>query len=312
MLRRLPWIVGFGVLLGAGRPAPKYPKLASMMDANKVYRAHRLVINLVTEKPDDTDIQAMYGAVLSMGGQYADAVSAFDLAVGSDWYERRGIPYHASALAAVGRSVEAEALRDEYAFARMKRNDASLNLGAEVVKDHLAGGRSDLAVERARALTLQFPSSPRTFGSLAAALVANGEIDEAAWCLQRAELLGNTEIFPIDMARMEWMIAVGDYRGAWDIHVDYYRKRRFDPRLWRQRLELLRLMGDPEECLMVARQARFAWALDPQFELEASRCASDAGEQEEAKDRVQALFPAYSAHPDVRARAEELGIADLL
>ena len=39
-------------------------------------------------------------------------------------------------------------------------------------------------MERARALNDQFPSSPRTFGSLAEALVANGEIDEAAWCLQ--------------------------------------------------------------------------------------------------------------------------------
>ena len=280
-----------------------------MMDANKVYRAHRLVITLVTEKPDDTDVQAMYGAVLAMGGQYADAVSAFDLAVGSDWYERRGIPYHASALAAVGRSVEAEVLRDEYALAGMKRDDASP--GDAEVRDHLAGGCPDLAVERARALNDQFPSRP-CLCSPAEALVANGEIDEAAWCLQRAELLGNTEIFPIDMARVEWMIATGDYRGAWDIHVGYYRKRRFDPRLWRQRLELLRLTGDPEECLMVARQARFAWALDPQFELEASRCASDAGEQEEAEARIRALFPAHSAHPDVRARAEELGIADLL
>ncbi|HCH65575.1 MAG: hypothetical protein CL927_11485 [Deltaproteobacteria bacterium] len=283
-----------------------------MMKTNKIYRAHRLVIDLLTANPDDPDLHAMYAAVLVKGGQYGDAVHAFDGAKGSEWYEERGLPFHATALAKIGRVEEAARLRREFELAGRKQSVAALNIGLEVVDDYIAGGRGDLAVERARLLITEFPNSPRTFGGLAAALVADGQLLEASWCIERAKTLGNTEIFPIEMARIEWLIAMGEYSAAWELHRDYYRKRRFDTRIWRQRLELLRRTGDPIECRAVADQARFQWSLDPQFYLEASRCESDLGDDAAAKERVRALLPAYAEHPDVRARAERLGISDEL
>ncbi len=299
-------------LMGAGSSQPSYKKVMDLLRAGKLYRAHRTVVDELTDNPDNADLHAAYGAVLSKGGRYADAVDAFEFGYGSTWYEYRGIPYHASALAELGRSEEAAVLRAEYTATQDHMANAGLNSGLAMVTDYLEGGRPDLAVERARELVLQFPNSPRSFAGLAEALVAAGEVDEASWCFLRAGKLGNTDVFPIQMARVRWLIELGEYDRAWEVHSIIHRKRRLEIRAWADRLELLRLLGDLTTCRATARMKRYEWALDPHFHIQASLCESELGDMEAAQGWVRSLLPAHAGHPTVRERAEVLGMADEL
>jgi tetratricopeptide (TPR) repeat protein len=296
-------------LMGAGGSQPAYKTVMDLLRSGKLYRAHRAAVDEMTDNPDDSDLHAAYGAVLSKGGRYADAVDAFELANGSAWYEYRGIPYHASALAELGRSVEAAALRAEYTATQPHMDRAGLNSGLASVTDHLEGGRPDLAVDLAREILLDFPNSPRSFAGLAEALVATGEIDEASWCLLRANALGNTNVFPIQMARIRWLIAMEEYGRAWELHSIIHRKRRLEIRAWADRLELLRLLGDLATCRATSKMKRYAWALDPHFHVQASLCESELGDMEAAQGWIRSLLPAHAAHPMVRARAEAIGMA---
>lgn len=261
----------------------------------------------LTANPDDSDLHAAYGTVLAKGGRFAEALVAFELSAGGDWYEQSGLPAHATALAHVGRSPEAVALRTSFELAGGRPAGASLGVRLSQVQDHLDGGRPELAVALAEAAVDEFPGSPLSFAALSEARTAAGDLDGAGWALLRGEALGAAGSRYLRLARMRWLVGVGDYPAAWEISEAFRVRLPNDTRLWADRMRIQRLWGYPEDGLRIALLDRFAWGQDPRFVLEAARCARAAGEPDLARTMVDALLPHHGAHPEVAALAAELG-----
>jgi len=296
------------MILGGIAAADVPQQALNLLRHGKLRRAHRAVLDGLYESPDDPELQAAYGAILTKIGRNAEAVVAFDLATGSSWYEMSGIPFHARALAQVGRSEEAVQLRSEFELAGRRKPAASLGVRTGQVEDHVVGGRPGLAVEVALRATEEYPTSPVAFAALVEAYVAAGELDEAGWALLRGESFegaGNTHM---RMARMRWHIEMGDYDAAWDISEDYRRKRMHDSRLWADRARIHRLRGQPGDGYRIAMFDRFSWGLFVELRLEGSLCAEAMGDMEAAKEILAPLVAGYSGHPEVAERMKELGL----
>jgi tetratricopeptide (TPR) repeat protein len=298
------------MILGGIAAAEAPQQALNLLRHGKLRRAHRAVVDGLYETPDDADLQAAYGAVLAKGGRNAEAIVAFELAAGSAWYEASGIPFHARALAQVGRSEEAVQLRSEFELAGGRRPGASLGVRTGQVEDHVLGGRPDLAVEVALRATEEYPTSPVAFAALVEAYVAAEDLDAASWAVLRGESFEGSRSSQMRMARMRWHIEMGDYDAAWDISEDYRRKRIHDSRLWADRARIHRLRGQPGDGYRIAILDRFSWGLFIDLRLEGSLCAEAMGDPEAARQIMAPLIAGYSGHPDVAARLVELGLVN--
>ena len=300
-------LVGLGL---AAQPArAEVPRRAlQLLRQGKLRRAHRAVVDLMHARPDDPEVHAAYGAVLQVGGRDAEALVAFELGIGSKWYESTGITFHAKALAQVGRSEESTALRREFEVAGGRKPAASLGVRIAQTEDHIVAGRPWLAVEAGRQGVEQFPASPLAFAALTEAYLAAGELDEATWALLRAESLGAAGTASVRLARMRWHIAMEQFDEAWAISENLRGKRMNDVRFWTDRAHILRRTGDLGSCLTVVRLERFAWGSAAALRREASYCAEEAGDRALAIELMEPLADGYYTHPDHVRRLDELGI----
>jgi len=301
-------LAGLLMIVGTTASAEMPTEVLRMFRSGKLRRAHRKVLDGLETRPDDPELHAAYAAILQKGGRFAESLVAFEFAKGSEWYESQGIPFHATALARVGRSEESVVLRSEFELAGGRKPAASLGVRTSQVEDHILGGRPELAVEVAEAAVEQFPASPVAFAALTEALTAAGRVDEAGWALIRGESLGASGSTSVRMARMRWHIGMEDYAAAWDISEEFRAKRHMDFRLWADRARIRRLQGDAHACLTIINLPRFEWGLAPEMALEGSRCAEILGDRDGAVLFVEKLVAGYGDHPEVAARMAELGI----
>ncbi len=305
-------LVAMGTLAASGAAKTQDPSRAAFIDALKSMKrgmtrvAHDRVIAALEESPDDANLHAMFGAVLVAGALYPDAVTAFDFATGSKWYERAGASYHASALAHVGRSADAVQLREEFMETYVSDPDGRLDGRFRQIQDHLDGGHSDLAVELARETVAEFPASTRAFTYLAEALIAADELDEAGWWLILADTDESRGGLPLQRAHFHWLLANHQRVLTQDLADSYGGRILRNPEYWVDRARGMRIEGSFDECLFHLEQAELAWGMDPALRLEASRCAEGAGDLDRARELALELAAFYPEHPRVVERLEEL------
>jgi len=309
-VRRVVWTAAVFLMLGAG---PRHGSggatavVLQLLRRGQVRLAHRQVVDRLTANPDDADLHALYGAVLEQMGHHSDADMAFRLALGSDWYEARGLGYHAAALAHLGRPEESVAIRQGIELTGVRAEGAELGIRLKQVEDLLAGGRPDLALELGEAMVGEFPSSPLTHAQLVEVLVELGQVDLAGWHLIRAESLGASGSKRVLLARARWLMAAGAYRSAWDITEGMRRKNPHDVQLWSLRMRILRLWGRADDAVLIAELDRFITRRDPIFLLEAARCYVSIGDLSAALAIRDELMVLYGDNPNVQALDVELG-----
>jgi len=307
-------IGGMSALLLTGAMPPGETAGASvvvlqLLRRGQVRLAHRQVVDQLSANPDDPDLHALYGAVLQQMGHHSDAAEAFRMGLGSGWYESRGLPYHASALANLGDSERAFELRQSFELAGVRPDEASLGTRLKQVDDHLAGGRPGLALRLCEQLLGQFPASPLGHAQMAVVQVAVGNVDLAGWHLLRAEALGASGSKRVRLARASWLNAVSAYKSAWQITEDLRARNPHDVELWSLRMRILRGWDRAEDAVLIAELDRFTSRRDPVFLIEAARCYAAAGDLAQARAMRDELMVLYARHPFVQDLSDELDAA---
>lgn len=307
-------IVGMGSLLLTGAAPPVGSAgstlvVLQLLRRGQVRLAHRRVVDQLTLNPEDADLHALYGAVLQQMGHHSDSDVAFRMALGSDWYESRGLPYHASALAILGEAERAFELRQSFELAGVRPDEASLGTRLKQVDDYLAGGRPELALEQGEHLLGEYPASPIAHAEMALVQVALGDIDLAGWHMLRAEALGAAGSKRVRSARATWLTAVGAYSSAWKITEELRMRNPHDAVLWSLRMRILRMWNRAEDAVLIAELDRFKNRRDPTFLVEAARCYAAAGDLALARGLRDELLIRYSRHPHVQALSDELDVA---
>lgn len=270
--------------------------------------AHRQAMDVVTANPRDPDLHAVLGAVLVEGGQPADALQAFGDAPGSGWYETRGLPYHARALALSGRCVEAAALRGGYEVAGRRPPSASLGIRLAQLDDLRMCGDAVQAEVNAvvDSLLAEYPGAGSSWAAAAQVAIDAGRVDEAGWLLVLAAEADGQTTSRTRMARAEWALAAGFPADAWTVTESLRRSLPHDAELWALRMRILRALDQPEAAVAMAELERFAWSDDPRLRVQEVWARMETGDLDGARLVLHRLQDTVPQHPDVLALGELL------
>ncbi len=294
--------LGLWLLAGAGFAAPGAAVLRAIR--MKQYRLANIAIRDELDAiPDDADLHALHGLVLSHLGQYVDAASAFQFGLGSRYYERDGLEAHAETLRALGEGARAAELRRQRRLYEGTSDGRDLGLLLGMVDDYRSVGDLAAAEEAAWQALAVYPRSSAAHAFKADLALDRGEFADAEFHLWLAGLSGPPMVRSMLVeARLE--LALGNLQGATrciDSALDK-NPRNIQVRAWR--VELLRQEGRLDEALALLSMKRYALQEYPQMlALEAMTCW-DLGQRAEALELLARAEALYSAHADVRvARA---------
>ena len=260
----------------------------------RVRLAHQQAMEAVTTDPSP-DNHAVYAAVLARSGFYADAVEQFKWALGSSWYESRGIDQHAKALSKLGRHHEAIQLRLENFVA----SNESLPALHDSAEDYIALG----LVHEAEDLLFQAmainPTTVRTHLLMA----------------ELARLRGDDPGFHLWLAsRSPAGSSAGRWAAAWEklrlgeLSDSELRPLRagqlHNPEATRLRLSLMRNNGDQAEAISIVEGNQFSFHDDPDLHTIIAHLYIDENRTTEAE---ALLVDARSRYPDHSGLSEALG-----
>lgn len=278
----------------------KVPILVTrLLNKDQVRLAHQEVTKLLVNNPDDPELHAAYGGVLSRSSLYPDAVQAFGDSLGSTWYERRGLGYHADALAQVGRGDEAAELRlSQLVNVNDPESKRALSIRGSAIEDRIVSGDLGKAMDEASELTLDFPDFGYAWVQLAWVQLELGMLDDVDWSLFQADRLGERQMLRRSMVRSESMARQGRLWRAF-AEVEHHKSDHFkNAEYWAHRIELLRRIGTPEDGLMTTELDRFNYQQHPTFTAARAGCLADLGRTPEA---LALLTEALEGHPNNRA-----------
>ena len=286
------WIFG-GLLLAAGASAaPQIYPFQAQLKVGQLRSAMAGIRAAIDRNPDEPDLFAWLGIAVARAGAYAEALPAFELAVGSEIYDQQGIAFHADALRATGQPERAAALRRERLVDVDLEDDSAL-LWIGIAEDLEAAGDLEGAWEAMSWAESVAPSSANMLAAKAELELQLGEPDEAAASLWLASLSGGgpgvrERLAGCRLARQEGDLAEAS-RALGRTGVGHRKSR-----LGIYQAELLREAGAPARCLEMLDQPRFLDRERPIYLAVRMACAAEAGELAEAKtlrDHAMRIYP---------------------
>lgn len=253
------------------------------------------------DNPDDADLHAWAGIAASRSGLFSDAITEFELALGSEVYDVHGISAHANALRVVGRGEEAAALR-EAQIAIQTREDDESQLWLGMVDDYRYAGDYGSAYDAAwKAISLA-PGSGLAYAVLADLELDLGHDEEARYDLWIADRLGgNTVRSHVVRARMS--IADGDLELAY-LQLNINRLARRNQILGAMQAEILRRQGDANGALGLLSMPRYTDKDQPYMMAEWMACYAQTGDLENARSLRARGLALYPTDPNIAAAAQ--------
>jgi len=306
--RKLAVALAFPLVLLQASPASAGvpPLLARDLKRGQVRMAHRNAVDQLTTNPDDPDLHALFGAVLSKAGYYSDSVNAFTFAQGSEWYDVDGMPYHADALRHAGYGKEAALLRKVILDSGPKKSGWSITVLINLVDDYRAAKDMSAAWETADQLLGWYPGSPLTWATIADLYIDEGDLDSAWMALFEGDRMIGRTSFRTHLVRARLFLAEGLFEEAWAATEAVPRGRYRDYSFWAFKAEIQRQEGFPEDAVMTIEQDRFKYQNDPDMSLVLARSYRDMGDLDRAREIALEAARFYPARTDVVGLAEEL------
>lgn len=273
-----------------------------------LYRSAAARLRALLElEPDNSTYHALLGQAWSKEGEYADALACFTFAQGDLFYETFGIGQHADTLRALGRPLEAAALRGTQLALLDNLADESHVL-VEMAWDHEAAG--DLA--RAEDLLLEAlavtPRSAKALAAMGELALRQGQDDDAWFYFWRARL---SDASNIDTQRLGVRLLIEDQRYKEAEEMLGRMRRRF-PKLEvvvLLRAEVSLRTGTPTDALNMLNMHRWAGKASPEMLAMRARLQHAAGQPAEVDATMRRAWAVYSHHKLVQAAAREVGWA---
>lgn len=261
----------------------------------------------LAEHPDEADLHAAHGVLLSRLGWSIDANTAFELSLGSTYYERFGHKPHANALRLAGRVDEAVALRQSGRLGPKRNDDSDLATLIQVMGDYAAVGRFDEALDVGDELIGMSPDGPLVWAALVELHLDRDDIPAAALALQEAKI--TNQRFEVDLAEARFYAQLGDHTAALTITDSIKRKRKRHPRLAALRARLMREAGLHQDALDLLQGRIHGNSFDPTLRAEELRCLIAAGRLDDARQLGADLRAYYPSLIEVQAALSELDAA---
>ncbi len=257
----------------------------------------------LADNPDDPELHA-YAAIASAKiGRYADALLSFESAIGSEFYEAKGLDEHATTLRVTGHVEEAVQLRRE-ALASAPRALGQVQIAFNLADDLRAAGDLQGAEDAAYFVLSETPGLEEVYALFADIALDAGDLEEAELQLWYADIYG-VRTARTRAARGRLQLAYGDLDAAFDeVAAGRMRTRNHLP--WAIQAEVLRRSGNPAAGLNLVESAFLPDKERPDMTAAKLACLASLGELEEAEDLRQWALDVYPRDPSVRAASQVL------
>lgn len=297
----LPLLPMFLLAMAAPAPGPALP--ARLLRQGRPRQAAIASQRILERDPDNPDAMATLAAAWSHTGHHADATAAFELAVGSAWYETRGIESHADSLRAAA-SPRAAALHT----ARLRAGDLPIGrrirLYIDIIDDHRSTGSTTLAWTTLWEALGVAPNAPALLAAGADLRIDEGDLEGAAADLWLSLHRGPTLRAHLVSGRLAL------HRGNPGEALDWYREaKRFQSqslRLYALRAESLRQLGELQEARDSLEAMRARQNDDPEIMAVKLRVFNDLGASRELDVLVRRATAIYPANPVLEATLDAL------
>jgi tetratricopeptide (TPR) repeat protein len=280
------------------RAAPS-PLILRSLRLGQYRNASATIFKSLEANPDDWDLHALHGTVLSRAGLYADALAPFEFAEGSFYYENEGLFAHADALRETGETEAAAALRSERLVTRDLEEGDELIIVLGLAEDYTRMGDMDRAYTLYSDLLAMWPNSPSVHGCLAEFYLDMGDLESAEFHLWYVtEVLGLRHGLRGMFAQFRIHVAQFDYREAQEVMDQALGLRRQSLRVRAWQAELIRLQGDPADALSMVQAPRYWFQQHPEMKAVEALSLFETGRDDEAKElglRLQILYPGHPA-----------------
>ena len=239
------WLLS-AVLLLCALPVAEarlFGRVDLMIRRGKYRVAVQNISQQLTESPDDPELFALLGVAFARVGFPVDALVAFQLSLGSEYYEDQGLEAHADALRAIGKGEEAARLRLERLMGDNVSQVRALQILIGAADDLREAGDLDGTLEMLSRAEALYPRSATVFAVRAELYLDIGDIDAADAALRMGKWAGDSSRISTTEARM--LLILGDTTAAHAVLEDARKYQRPTPVLASLRAEVLRQSGDP-------------------------------------------------------------------
>jgi predicted Zn-dependent protease len=255
--------------------------------------------------PADAEVAARLGAAYTQMGHYADALSPFEDAQGTVYYENNGIGAHATALRELGRHAGAAELRRGQ-WMGAETDSKQLVVLLEAADDRMAAGDSPGAIDLTwQALSIN-PDSPMGLAWMADIHAQRGEADEAGFYLWLNELQG-AGMARGDVARARIALADDAPLEALDAVLSARNQRRRNADFALLQAEIYRHMGWLHDARDLLDRQQVLYGDDPDWAACYGQVLWALGERAAACEILADAASTYRHRPEASALLAQLG-----
>ncbi|MEC7946908.1 MAG: tetratricopeptide repeat protein [Myxococcota bacterium] len=301
MVPVLPLVPLFLVAMAAPGPGPALP--AHLLHQGRPRQAAMASQRILDRDPDNPDAMATLAAAWSNTGHHADANAAFELALGSAWYESRGIEAHADSLRAAA-SPRAAALHTEHLRASDLPIGRRIRLYIDIIDDHRSTGSTTKAWTTLWEALGVAPNAPALLAASADLRIDEGDLEGAAADLWLSLQRGPTLRAHLASGRLA--LHQGRPEEALDWHQEAMRFRSPSPRLYALRAEALRQLGHLQAASDSLDAPRARQNDDPEIMAVRLRILDDQGASKALGVLMRRTTVLYPANHQLRATLDAL------
>lgn len=260
---------------------------------------------LTDSDPDNPKYHALLAQSWAKEGEFSDALASFRFAEGDPYYEMFGIGEHANTLRALGRPLEAAALRRSQLLAFGQDVDLAHVL-VELAEDYEAAGDLSLAEDLLLEALSVTPRGAKALAAMGQFARRQGRTDDAwfwAWQARRSDTTSQ------DSLLLHARLLLDDGRYA-ELDPLLTRLRRRFPKLESvilMRAEMELTLGTASDALNIFNMHRWSGRASPEMLAMRARLLHAVGRDTEARAVLTRAWAVYASSPAVQAAAAEVG-----
>lgn|GEM_PF-5131166 len=288
------------------------PRFLQQVRTGRTSKAEQWLAQARERHPDSLDLLTAQAVIHTAHNEHWLAIPLYEQSLGSAFYERAGIRFHADSLSQLGDGVRASQLRtrrlhrDDYSHQQVQYENITRIHDARDAQDYL------LALDACDAAVGHAPHSGSVYAACAEVFIDMGDLEAASFqlLLSRERNTSRTGATQAAIAEARWLMANDQPEQAVLILREFRQRNRTNERYWAVLSDALAASGRPREATWVLRDVMFRRSASGGIRARRARLELRAGNLPEARRQLDALLTDMPGNPDGVAVFAELSGTD--